>query len=249
MSLWNYIEKRMADLGLTRRDLEFKHDIAYATIARLRAGSVNITAGTKQKLALALQCSIGDINDAIYDRKPQEETEGPSVMETVDKLEEMVQDEHPDSEPDPEPPEKVKIIKQDPPKPIKRKKAVIYPRPDPPAENAEKTTREKLVHPYAQKQKSELPKERWPAEKPQEEAAPEPVKNNPPMMILPEDVYHKQMEAVRREAVAEYKNELKNACLQSLASATAIINTTETAYSRIGRALLAKLLEEDTGVQ
>jgi len=69
--LWEFVEKRMKELGMTRHDLETEHDIAYATVQRLKAGSTNIKDSTKQKLALALQCSVGDINAAISGSAPE----------------------------------------------------------------------------------------------------------------------------------------------------------------------------------
>ena len=69
--LWEFVEKRMKELGMTRYDLETEHDIAYATVQRLKAGSTNIKDSTKQKLALALQCSVGDINAAISGSAPE----------------------------------------------------------------------------------------------------------------------------------------------------------------------------------
>ena len=97
--LWEFVEKRMKELGMTRYDLETENDIAYATVQRLKAGSTNIKDSTKQKLALALKCSVGDINNAIYNQvaSAPEAAGEPSVMETVDKLEKIIRKEHPDA--------------------------------------------------------------------------------------------------------------------------------------------------------
>lgn len=96
--LWEFVEKRMKELGMTRYDLETENDIAYATVQRIKAGSTNIKDSTKQKLALALKCSMGDINNAIYNQvaSAPEAAGEPSVMETVDKLEKIIRKEHPD---------------------------------------------------------------------------------------------------------------------------------------------------------
>ncbi len=103
--LWDFIEKRMHELGMTSYDLETEHEIAYATVQRLKAGSTNIKDSTKQKLALALRCTTGDINAAIAGKFAEPDgheieirsknNREPSVMETVDKLEQMLKTEHP----------------------------------------------------------------------------------------------------------------------------------------------------------
>lgn len=69
--LWDFIEKRMHELGLTRYDLEMDYDIPYATMQRAKAGSTSFKEATKQKFALALQCSVGDINAAISGGAPE----------------------------------------------------------------------------------------------------------------------------------------------------------------------------------
>ena len=69
--LWDFIEKRMHELGLTRYDLEMDYDIPYATMQRAKAGSTSFKEATKQKFALALQCSVGDINAAISGSAPE----------------------------------------------------------------------------------------------------------------------------------------------------------------------------------
>ena len=92
----------------------------WSTLTMIAKGK-NIKTVTKQKLAIGLQCTIGDINKCLAEnddprRKPTKE---PSVMETVDKLEKMVA---PDPEEEihlynmkhpaePELPEKVPVLK------------------------------------------------------------------------------------------------------------------------------------------
>ena len=78
--LWDFIEKRMHELGLTRYDLEMDYDIPYATMQRAKAGSTNFKEATKQKFALALQCSVGDINAAISGSAPELPKMDPDVI-------------------------------------------------------------------------------------------------------------------------------------------------------------------------
>lgn len=96
--LWDFVRKRMNELSLSQYELEIDHDIPYATMQRIKAGSTNFKEVTKQKLALALKCSIGDINSAIYDiqniKPDQKEDEDPSDM--VDELEQPAKEEKPE---------------------------------------------------------------------------------------------------------------------------------------------------------
>ena len=101
MALWNFVQKRMQMLGLTFRQIEDEFEIAYATMQRIRQNKP-IKDSTKQKLALALSCSMGDINAAIANSdgpepedKNNKESEAP-VMEAVNKLEQMVETEYPE---------------------------------------------------------------------------------------------------------------------------------------------------------
>ena len=64
MSLYSFIEKRRKDLGMTQAELEERAAIVHNTLVRIKAGG-QIMNGTKQRLALALQCSIRDLNAAI----------------------------------------------------------------------------------------------------------------------------------------------------------------------------------------
>ena len=64
MSLYSFIEKRRKDLGMTQAELEERADIVHNTLVRIKAGG-QIMNSTKQRLALALECSIGDLNAAI----------------------------------------------------------------------------------------------------------------------------------------------------------------------------------------
>ena len=103
MALWDYMQKRMQELGLTAYKLQKDFDVPWSTIQRIKAGKP-ITTPSKQKLALALSCSMGDINAAIAQVKAPEENETgkeseDSVMAAVDKLEKMVKEDFPDDAP------------------------------------------------------------------------------------------------------------------------------------------------------
>lgn len=104
MALWDYMQKRMQELGLTAYKLQKDYDVPWSTIQRIKAGKP-ITTPSKQKLALALQCSIGDLNAAAIAKpvvpeqdEAEKESEG-SVMATIDELEKMVKEDFPDGVP------------------------------------------------------------------------------------------------------------------------------------------------------
>ncbi len=98
----------MAELGLGSKALtnagiggQTMHNINHCIPFRM-------TEGTKSKLATVLQCSIGDINAALavttqttpfgeeVTKVPVKKQEIPSVMKTVDKLEQMVEEDYPE---------------------------------------------------------------------------------------------------------------------------------------------------------
>ena len=104
MLLNEFIEKKLEERGLKWRALT-EAGIGSMTVQNIRQGKpVKIKEVTKEKLANVLQCSIGDINAALAEttqvtpfgeevRKNQEE---PSVMQMVDKLDEMVKEGYPE---------------------------------------------------------------------------------------------------------------------------------------------------------
>ena len=103
-NLYEFINQRCITLGIGWRALS-DAGIGGQTIQNIRNGiPIRIAEITKQKLARALQCSIGDIN-AVLSQTPQDTPFGervskrpePSVMETVDKLEELVKAEYPEA--------------------------------------------------------------------------------------------------------------------------------------------------------
>ena len=103
-NLKEFMNRRMAELGLGYKDVA-NAGIGAQTFQNIRQGvPFKMQDVTKQKLAALLKCSIGDINAALANtdavtpfgevvikEKPQ-----PSVMETVDRLEEMVQEQYPE---------------------------------------------------------------------------------------------------------------------------------------------------------
>ena len=107
-TLKEFMNRRMAELGLGYKALtnagiggQTMHNINHCIPFR-------ITEGTKSKLATVLQCSIGDINAALavttqttpfgeeVAKVPVKKQEIPSVMKTVDKLEQMVEEDYPE---------------------------------------------------------------------------------------------------------------------------------------------------------
>ena len=107
-TLKEFMNRRMAELGLGYKALtnagiggQTMHNINHCIPFRM-------TEGTKSKLATVLQCSIGDINAALavtaqttpfgeeVTKVPVKKQEIPSVMKTVDKLEQMVEEDYPE---------------------------------------------------------------------------------------------------------------------------------------------------------
>lgn len=207
--LWDFIEKRMHELGLTRYDLEIDYDIPYATMQRAKAGSTSFKEATKQKFALALQCSVGDINAAISEGAPE-----------MTKM-----------EPD-EPDAGIGSVNLSGITEATGKAGALE---APKNEPAKKGTAKK-----------ERQKERWPEDPPEETKTPPPdyVDALCYATAASPDVFG--IKRARREAVAEYKKRLKDACLQALAEAPEVIATPETSYSRIGKRVLTELLKDDT---
>ena len=202
--LWDFIEKRMHELGLTRYDLEMDYDIPYATMQRAKAGSTNFKEATKQKFALALQCSVGDINAAISGSAPElpkTEPDDPDVIVgnmICDKITEAI--------------EKAGALEAPKNEPIKK----------------------------------ERQKERWPEDPPEEKKTPPPdyVDAAINSITQPPDVFG--IKRARREAVAEYKQKLKDICIAAYLDVPKLNITGETATGYIGRALMKELLKDDT---
>jgi hypothetical protein len=145
-------------------------------------------------------------------------------METVDKLEQMVRAEHPDTT------APVMVDKEE--------HEMMHMLP----ERLEKPKREKLVHPYTEMQRAEearrkesQPKERWPRDGVDDKT-----------YILATALKTEKDAGAAQKAVAEYRTRLKNICLMAVLKTDAVTATTEIVYSRIGKRLLAELLKDDT---
>ena len=80
MSLWKFIENKLAEMGKDERWLEDECGFTGYTLPRIRSGGT-IQNATKQKLAQAFKCSIGDINAAIAQiDKPKAEADEPKKV-------------------------------------------------------------------------------------------------------------------------------------------------------------------------
>ena len=142
MTLNDFINKRLKELGMKRTDLVNKFDIEWSTLTTIRRGKF-IRKVTQERLAKALQCSQGDIQACMAEaptplRAEAEKPEGnagigitakykkkKTVMETVDKLEEIMKKEHPE--------EVEKIMKEKPyvtPEPDEEPAEVFQPEPE-----------------------------------------------------------------------------------------------------------------------
>lgn len=218
--LWDFVRKRMNELGLSQSDLEVDHDIPYATMQRIKAGSTNFKEVTKQKLALALKCSIGDINSAIYDIqniKPGRE-EGEDLSDKANESEQPAKEETP--EPALKLKDKAVKRKEEKQQTVKTKPRII--KDDPP------------------------PKEKWPVDPPEEKKTPPPDYVDAAIYSAtqPPDVFG--IKRARREAVAEYKQKLKDICIAAYLDVPKLNITGETAAGYIGKALMKELLKDDT---
>ena len=119
MSLWSFIEERCKAKGIKPFDL-VDEGISSASLYRLQDGG---TPGEriKNKLSAALGCSIGEINEAIsqtdqttpFGETVKKTKKKESVMETVDKLEEMIR-EKPYVTPDPADEEPAEVFTDEP---------------------------------------------------------------------------------------------------------------------------------------
>lgn len=80
MSLWKFIENKLAEMGKDERWLEDECGFTGYMLPRIRSGGT-IQNATKQKLAKAFKCSIGDINAAIAQiDKPKAEADEPKKV-------------------------------------------------------------------------------------------------------------------------------------------------------------------------
>lgn len=99
--LWEFINEKSKALGMTQGQLEDASGVSHMVLTAIKNGRTSIKAATKQRLALALKCSTGDIEDVIR-RSDQVLADGEKLEKnTVDNLEEMMQ-EKPYVTPEPE---------------------------------------------------------------------------------------------------------------------------------------------------
>ena len=224
MGLWDYTQKRMAEIGVTQRQLTEDFDISPATLQRIRQDRP-IKESTKQKLALALKCSVGDIQTAISGYKGR-----PAV-------EEMPERPALDPENEKEPLLKLK------PAAIKRKAE----------KQAEKQQETEIKLRFVKNDPP--PKERWPEDQPEEQKTPVPDSLDARLYAvgaLP-DVFgigkDGRIERERQEAVAEYKQKLKDIALRAMINVPKVNLTGETPNGLAYKALMEDILKDDTGVE
>ena len=99
--LWEFINEKSKTLGMTQGQLEDASGVSHMVLTAIKNGRTNIKAATKQRLALALKCSTGDIEDVIR-RSDQVLADGEKLEKNkTDNLEEMMQ-EKPYVTPEPE---------------------------------------------------------------------------------------------------------------------------------------------------
>lgn len=92
--LYKFLKKKCEEKGFVYGRLEDKADLSHSVVQAIRNGRTQLKPATKQKLAQALGCSIGDIQDAI--RRSDE------VLEDGDVVRKKVYD-NPVPEKEPEP--------------------------------------------------------------------------------------------------------------------------------------------------
>ena len=95
MKLSEFINKRLEELHMTRTVLVNNFGLNWSTLSNINRG-IPISEATKQKLALALQCSQGDIQACLAE-EPDDRRKGGSVMEAIEKLDQIVREEHPET--------------------------------------------------------------------------------------------------------------------------------------------------------
>ena len=108
MTLSDFINRRLLELGMIRSDLVNKHDLDWSTLSNITHGK-GISKATQEKLARALQCTQGDIQACMKEmpspfRKEAEQPEGQAGISITAKKK-KVKREAP--APDPEEPAEV----------------------------------------------------------------------------------------------------------------------------------------------
>ena len=179
MALWKFVERKLAALNRRESYLVDQCGIPQNTVDRIRAGGV-IRDGAKQKLALALGCTIGDINEAISQQDPVEI-----------KVHDM------------------ELLARENGESLLTAKAKPVPLPD-----------------YPETDEKPVPMPTYPAERAEAITLPEYLLNG-------------------RTAVDDYKQKLKNICLQKMVEFRLSGNVAKDLYSEIGKALMEELVKEE----
>ena len=123
MTLNEFINKRLNELGITRSQL-CSAGLSWATLSKIKNGGNNISVPVKEKLAIGLKCTIGDINACLSETDDPRRKDGPEgragkqyepqgVMATVDKLEKIVS-EKPYVTPEPADEEPAEVFTEEP---------------------------------------------------------------------------------------------------------------------------------------
>ncbi|MBQ6745012.1 MAG: hypothetical protein IJR05_09830, partial [Acidaminococcaceae bacterium] len=225
-TLSEFMNRRMAELGLGYKALT-NAGIGGQTQQNIKMGiPFRMAVVTKEKLAKVLQCTIGDINAALsrttqttpfgeeVRKVPVKEQEIPSVMKTVDKLEQMVEEDYPElfaaksgtneekSEPIPDKTD----IKTDKSEPASSKTGI-------------------KADDFEWKQEQPKPKRKKIVSKGLKE--PEPTAEKP-----------------KSGTVEEYRQKLKDMCLQQLSEADPFDADSTALFALIGQKLLKELMKK-----
>ena len=124
MTLGEFIDKRLEEMGKNRNYLVNECDIEWSTLSHINQGG-NIRPVTQQKLALGLQCSQGDIQAILAEQNPLKKTIISKKSLAKQKKEQPEPEPEPlpfDDEPEPEAVAKAVMAETeayDEPKPIK----------------------------------------------------------------------------------------------------------------------------------
>ena len=109
MTLNEFMLKRLEELQLKKADLVNKYDLEWSTLTKIAHGH-SIRQGTQQKLAIALQCTQGDIQKCLAEQNPLKNVivnkkSLAKQKKTEDEIVKKVMEEKPYLTPEPEPDE------------------------------------------------------------------------------------------------------------------------------------------------
>ena len=229
-TLSEFMNRRMAELGLGYKALT-NAGIGGQTQQNIKMGiPFRMAEVTKEKLAKVLQCTIGDINAALsrttqttpfgeeVRKVPVKEQEIPSVMKTVDKLAETLRSENLLSEENLQKTDKT-VTKSDESEPIPDKTDI---KPDK-SEPASSKTGIKTDD-FEWQQEQPKPKRKKIVSKGLKETEP-------------------PAEKPKSGTVEEYRQKLKDMCLQQLSEADPFDADSITLFALIGQKLLKELMK------